>query len=151
MTPLWSPENRTRFSSVFCVPPRQVCVLHAVGFEKFAYRADATAFQTSQVACVRRVLYGFDTASFADAKESQSCGFVFDITESRADKISDLVVTTCNGSWQIGMCRNLAIIGVPGSYRLELNDATAVGVANVYAELVHVDAMPVQVKDLFFI
>lgn len=151
VTQLWIAENRTTLSSVFCVPPRQVCILHAVDFEKYAYRASADEFLVPQVACVRRILYGFDAAAFTSAKDNQSCNFTFDVTGAKADLISDHVVTTCNGPWQLSMCRNLAIIGVPGNYRLELNDATAVGVANVYAELVNIDAIPLQVKDLFFI
>ena len=49
------------------------------------------------------------------------------------------------------MCCNIGIIGVPGTYRLELNDTTAIGVAQVYAELIQVNKLPVQIKDLFFL
>lgn len=143
---LWPSTNTTLFSSVFTVPQFKVCLLFGTNFKLEKYRADASEFVSPQAVCVRRVLHGFT----APEVSSGSCGWVFDIDSVRADMIVDEVVTSCGAPWQLTLCRNIGIIGLPGSYRLELNDATAVGELQVYAELYDANSFPTQIKDLFF-
>ena len=52
--------------------------------------------------------------------------------------------------WTLEPCHNLGIIGIPGAYRLRLNDATAVGTAQVYAEFYDVSAIAPQAYGAFF-
>lgn len=145
-TELWSPTNKSLFSSVFTVPQFKVCLLFGANFKLEKYRVDSSEFASPQAACVRRVLHGFT----APEPSRESCGWVFDIDSVRADKIVDEVVTTCGAPWQLTLCRNIGIIGLPGSYRLELNDATAIGELQIYAELYEANSFPSQLKDLFF-
>lgn len=148
LNPLWEPTNLTAFSSVFTVPPSQVCVLYAADLQKEKYRMDASEFKVPQVMCIRRVLHDFKESIDPNCCP---CGWIYDITGLAATKVVDQVVTTCGKPWQLSMCRNIGIIGVPGSYRLELNDATAIGRAQAYADLIPVDMVPSQIKDLFFL
>lgn len=143
---LWAPTNKTLFSSVFTVPPMKVCLLFGANFELEKFRVDASEFVSPQAVCVRRVMHGF----VAPDVSRESCGWVFDIDSVRADMIVDEVVTSCGAPWQLTLCRNIGIIGLPGSYRLELNDSTALGKLQVYAELYDADSFPTQIKDLFF-
>lgn len=143
---LWSPTNKTLFSSVFTVPQFKVCLLFGANFQLEKYRTDASEFVSPQAVCVRRVMHGF----VAPDTSLESCGWVFDIDSVRADMIVDEVVATCGSPWQLTLCRNIGIIGLPGSYRLELNDSTALGTLQVYAELYEANSFPTQIKDLFF-
>lgn len=143
---LWSETNKTEFSSIFTVPAFKVCLLFGTRFALEKYRADPTEFVVPQMVCVRRVLHGFTPK----AKKQLHCDWVFDIDAVKADKIEDEVITTCSAPWQLSACRNIGVIGLPGSYRLELNDPTAVGIVQVYAELYDANMFPTQVADVFF-
>lgn len=147
MYALWKPTNRTVHSSVFFVPPGQCCLLYATGLAAERYRASAEEFAAPQCVCVKRLIYEFKSPTLVNLQ----CNWIFDIDNTCAEEISDQFIQTNNGTWSLSMCSNIGIIGIPGSYRLELNDSTAVGVAQVYAELIQVDKLPVQIKDLFFL
>lgn len=144
--PLWMPTNKTLYSSVFCVQPQHVCVLFADGLEEWKVRVDSS-IRVPQSVFIRRVLHDYDKIK---AREALRPEWIFDISKVRADKIVDACVRTCGVPWDLQKCKNLGIIGVPGSYRLELNDSTAIGVAQVYAEMYNVTDFPEQVADLFF-
>lgn len=143
---LWEQSNTSLYSSVFNVPPAQVCVLFANGLEPWKVRADAAEVMVPQSVCVRRLLHGFEGIK----PDKDQCGWIFNMDSVRADKLVDLLVQTCGLSWQLTACRNIGIVGVPGHYRLELNDSTAVGTAQVYAELYDAKSIPLQVQNLFF-
>jgi hypothetical protein len=144
--PLWDRTNTTLFSSVFNVAAGQVCVLQAANFEKWAYRQDASQIQVQQMVCVRRVLHDF----VVDGIARDQCGWIFNLDNVRSEKIVDAFVQTCGVPWQLTLCKNIGIIGLPGSYRLELNDATAIGIAQVYAEVYDAKSIPLQLQNLFF-
>lgn len=147
MFPLWEPTNHTVFSSVFNVPVGYCCILHATDFKSEKYRDDAATFIGPQVVCVKRLVHGFKARRVVNLQ----CDWIFDIDNSRAEEVVDQIVQTCDGTWTLSACNNIGIIGVPGSYRLELNDPTAIGVAQVYAELVKVSELPSQISNLFFL
>ena len=144
--PLWSPTNNTVFSSVFFVPPGQCCILYATNFAAERYRDTASEFSAPQLVCVKRLVHEF----VAKDRSNLKCNWIFDINNAAAEEVADQVVHTCDGSWTLGACNNIGIIGVPGTYRLELNDATAVGRAQVYADLIEANKLPVQITNLFF-
>ena len=144
--PLWGPLNRTLYSSVFAVYPGQCCVLHAAHLEDWKVRQDAKEILVPQTICIRRLIHEFNAVPVA----RETCNWIFDVRDVMADEVDDHPVVTCNGPWQLTKCRNLGIIGVPGSYRLQMNDVTAVGEAQVYAEIFDLSSFAAQVKDLFF-
>ena len=142
---LWSAENSTMYSDIFSIAPGKVCVLHATGLEKEKVRVTDTEFKTCQTVCVRRILHMAEgivtpTSVFAD----------WVVSGVNVSKIVDDVVQWNNSCWILSHANNLRIIGIPGTYRLELNDATAIGVAQVYAELYDANQLPSQVAHLFF-
>lgn len=146
LRPLWDQTNTTVYSSIFNVPPAQVCVLFADGLESWKVRVDASEIMVPQTICIRRMLHGYDGMK----PDKDRCGWVFDIASVHADMVVDAIVRTCELPWQLTLCKNIGIVGVPGHYRLELNDATAVGKAQVYAELYDAKSIPLQVQSLFF-
>lgn len=143
---LWSETNDTKYSSVFSVPPGQCAVLHAVGLGPEKLRTAPHEFKVAQILCVNRLLHGFTLAPAAEGR----CDYVFDLDRVRADMLVEEAVQTCNGTWQLTMCKNIGIIAVPGTYRLELNDDTAIGGVQVYLEIFDNNQIPVQVADLYF-
>lgn len=147
MYALWKPTNHTAHSSVFFVPPGQCCILYATGLAAERFRTSAEEFVSPQSVCVKRLIHEFKSPTLINLQ----CNWIFDIDNTCAEEISDQLVQTNNGVWSLSMCCNIGIIGVPGTYRLELNDTTAIGVAQVYAELIQANKLPVQVKDLFFL
>lgn len=144
---LWDDTNNTLHSSVFSVAPGNVCILYAADFPAKRVRTDAAEVGGPVVACIRKILFGFTP----DEYQNLTCSWIFDTSRGKVDKLVDQLVTTCNGVWQMSMCRNIGIIGIPGTYRLELNDATVIGKAQVYAETLNASSIPLHVKDLFFL
>ena len=146
LKPLWDQSNTSLFSSIFNVPPGNVCVLFASGLLLQKVRSTADDIIGPQVVCIRRLLHDYEGLKATP----DVCGWTFNIDNVHADKIVDMLVQTCGYPWQLTSCRNIGIIGVPGHYRLELNDSTAIGVAQVYAELYDIKSIPLQVQGLFF-
>ena len=142
--PLWSDTNFTQYSDMFRVPPGKVCVLFAQGLENVRTKTSTSEFTGPQVICVRRVLF---SPEFGFAKNA-TCDWVQSATV--ATKIVDELVQVCGQCWTLTPTNNLGIIGVPGVYRLEINDTTAIQVAQVYAELFDADALPPQIAPVFF-
>lgn len=140
MFPLWAPDNKTVFSSLFHVPEGFCCVLTADGFSEAAYRSSSIVPKVAQLACVRRVLYSFDKdAAFARMSATVSASlrdtWIYDISQLSAEEVSNVAVTSCCESWAVGMNDNLRVIPLPGTYCMMLNDSTAIGTAQVFAEL----------------
>lgn len=151
--PLWSESNKTLYSSVFTVPPGKVCVLFAARLQKFKYRENNEDFLSPQTVCIRRLVHDFDANAFSKCatKGDCSCNWVFDLSETFEFVIADEGIQTCKSScWALTEGQNLGVIGIPGTYRLELNDATAIGEAQVYADLYDAKNFPSQVSSLFF-
>ena len=147
--PLWSDINRTPYSSVFTVPPGKVCVLFAAKLQKEKYREDNSDFMSPQAVCVRRLVHDFDQSKFLIRSDCGCCDWIFDVEGYTEEVVADELVGT-NCCWMLTKNKNMGIIGVPGTYRLELNDSTAIGEAQVYADLYDAADFPQQVKDLFF-
>lgn len=143
---LWSDSNDTKYSSVFMIPPGQSGILYAVGLGPEKLRTAPHEFKVPQILCVNRLLHGYTLAPLAEG----SCGCVYDLDLVRVDKLVEQAVITCEGVWQLTMCKNIGIIGVPGTYRLELNDVTVIGGVQVYLELFDNSLIPPQVADLYF-
>ena len=143
--PLYEATNDTVFSSVFDVAPRKVCVLFVSGLAKHKVRVDQKEIVSPQAVCIRRLIF-----DYIPLLKPTACDWVFRMSDIQENKIVDQVVTSIHSCWQLTRCNNLGIIGVPGSYRRELNDVTAIGKVQVYAEMFDADAFPPHVKDLFF-
>lgn len=147
LTPLFKPENASLFSNVFTVPEGKCCVLHAVGLKREKIRTDASEIKVAQQVCVRRMVHSYRPD---DDDCECSCGCSFDMDDVSAKNIADQPVVTCSGPWALSACDNLRIIGVPGTYRLELNDSTAIESVQVFADMYDNHAFASQVTGLFF-
>lgn len=154
--PLWADDNTTQFSSLFNVPPGFSCLLTADGLSLDAYRQSATEVKSAQTACVRRVLFDFDKRSVYEHQSRKvsnrlHCDWIYDISQAVAEEMSNLQLYSCCEPWSLTKLNNVKVIGIPGTYCIMLNDPTAVGVAQVYAEQIANDAVqPGAFDRLFF-
>ena len=154
--PLWADDNDTQFSSLFYVPPGFSCLLTADGLAMDAYRQSATDIKSAQTVCVRRVLFDFDKNRVLDHQSRKNtmrlqCDWIYDISQATANEVSNLQLYSCCEPWSLSKLNNVKVIGIPGTYCLMLNDPTAIGTAQVYAEQISNDSvMPGTFDRLFF-
>ena len=148
MNKLWQPTNKTLYSNAFTVNAGYCAVLFATGLLEDKVRQSAAEFACPQTICVRRLVYDFTKSQLKPC--SSCCDYIFDLKGSAAKNAGDELVSTCGSPWALDPERNLAIIGIPGLYRLQLNDATAIGVAQVYVDWYPLDTIPQQVAGTFF-
>lgn len=148
MIPLWEPSNISMDSSIFRVNAGQAVLLFATGFAAKRYRETVEEVDAPQMACVNRLL--LTSANLSEHKTHKGCDYVFDATNIRPSQAEDEVVFVDGCGWSLTACNNLRLIGVPGYYRLHLNDATAVGTAQVYADIYDAHNLPAQLAGLFF-
>lgn len=141
---LWAPYNTTRQSRIFTVPAGRTAVLFAVGLEREKVRTDVTEVKVPQQLCLHRLVFDFSN----DAKDL-SCGEVLDLDSMQGTLVADEIVKTCDMSWTLSACHNLRLLGLPGIYRLELNDETAVGMVQVYYDLYENDQLPADLNPLY--
>lgn len=141
---LWPDNNRTMLSDIFTVPEGKAAILMAAGLEGNKVKVSDTEISVLQTFCIHRLILKSDTIVRCNA----FCNWVVESTPAEIE--AEEVVTICNECWTLTDERNLAIIGVPGLYRASLNDATLVGVAQLYAELVALDSIHSGTANLFF-
>lgn len=146
--PLWSELNDTVLSDVFHVPAGKCAVLFASGLAEDKVRRSAEEFKGPQTVCVERLVLASSVGDPVAPCDGQ-CGPSSVRPMSARVEASD-VVESCVMPWTLEPCHNLGIIGIPGAYRLRLNDATAVGTAQVYAEFYDVSAIAPQAYGAFF-
>ena len=144
-TPLWSADNDTLSSAIFDVPAGKVGVLFGLDFDEEIERTSG-AMKTEQTACIHKIYLAQD-----DLPDFNGCGKTLSLDAIRAYSYMDELVLTCDGPWQLTKCKNMAIIGVPGVYYLQLNGrGTSGNSPQVYLELWNKDDIAVQVYGPFF-
>lgn len=148
MNKLWQPTNNTLYSNVFSVRPGYCAVLFAVGLLEEKVRQSAAEFTVPQAICVRRLVYDFERLKLTRC--TSCCDDIYDIDAATAKTVGDECVAVSGCNWVLTPSNNLAVIGIPGAYKLQLNDATAIGEAQVYAEWYPNDAIPPHVANVFF-
>lgn len=141
---LWNEANHTLYSDIFAVPEGKAAILMAAGLEGNKVKATDTEISVPQTFCIHRLVLKSDTI----VKCNTFCNWVVESTPAEIE--TDQVISICNNCWTLTDERNFAIIGVPGLYRASLNDATLVGVAQLYAELVALDSIHSGTANLFF-
>lgn len=141
MIPLWKPDNETVNSDVFHVCPGSYAILFATGLKSKRVRASAEEIDGPQVICIERL--AFPDAPVERGPKVPPAGACDYIEDWRAIEVP---VTTESVSvdgccWSLTNCNNLMTISIPGSYRAHLNDATAIGKAQLYVERYYTDTV----------
>lgn len=152
---LWAKDNQTLDSALFEVEEGKVVSLFAVGLELERVREDASVPKDMQRICVSKVVREYNATTKKRCIEFPprsfcACTFCFESTLVDWIDLVEEAVAGTEGCWQLTPCSNFRLIGVPGIYRLHLNDTTAIGKAQVYAEQYDISAIPSQISTLFF-
>lgn len=145
--PLWEPSNVSEVSSLFVVHPGKCVLLAATGLSEYVTQTEA-GFRAPQMVCVERLLFEFTKAALKPA--GCDCDWIFNPSASMAKGVMDDTVAVGKCYWTLSLCDNMGIVGLPGAYRLRLNDPTAVGTVQVYAELFDTSQIPSQMTSIFF-
>lgn len=143
--PLWPVGSTSMYSDIINIAPGKVCVIYASGLEIERCRTSNDEFKGPQAICVRKLIHAADMVL---VRRSTWCDWV--VTPTNAATVMDDVVQVSGCCWELTHNNNLRIIGVPGTYRLELNDCTAIGTAQAYADLYSVEQLPHNIAHLFF-
>ena len=146
--PLWGELNDTMWSDVFHVPAGKCAVLFATGLSSEKARVSAEEVKGPQMICIERVGLAADVGEPVAPCDGR-CGPAASRDMDARLQFADLV-ESCATPWTLEPCRNIGIIGIPGAYRLRLNDATAIGTAQVYVEFYDSAAIAPQVYGAFF-
>lgn len=144
--PLWrNPVSET--SSLFVVQPGKCVLLVAIGFDEFATQTEASV-RVNQMVCVERVMHELVPGALKPI--SCDCDWVFNYDRPLAREISSEAVSVGGCHWTMSKCDNVGIVGLPGTYRLRVNDSTATDHIQVYAEQFDASQIPVQMTKIFF-
>lgn len=153
IVPLFDAGNATTQSAVFKVEVGKAIALFAVGLERYKVRQDSRTMQDLQRICVNRILQEYNPESYTMVEvpgDLCDCRFVLMPSWGKAVTIVEETVTSDGCPWQLTSCNNFRIVVVPGLYRLHLNDDTAIGKVQVYAEEFDLANLPQQAAGLFF-
>ena len=134
---LWSETNHTMYSDIFSVPEGKAAEGNKV-------KISDTEMTVLQTFCIHRVILKSD----AVIKCNSLCNWIVEPTPAEVEV--DQLISICNDCWTLTDERNIGIIGVPGLYRASINDATLVGVAQLYVDLVDLNSIHTGSSNLFF-
>lgn len=150
--PLWEEGNSTTQSASFSVASGKVVALFAVGLERYKVRESHSGVQDKQRLCVNRIISEYNEESVrVKLPPTSACDcFIFEASYMNEIALTEEPVVSGGKPWQLTVCDNFRIIGVPGVYRLHLNDDTAIGKVQVYAEQYDIQELPPQIAGLFF-
>lgn len=149
MTPLWPADNHTVDSDIFIVRPGEAALLVAAGLLAQRVRTSEKDFNEPQYACLSRIV---STAGVVVARTVTSpcpaCSGSLEYASSPSALVEvPVMVDGC--PWVISACNNFRILAIPGTYRLHLNDETAVGESQVYVDIYKLEQLAPNIKPEF--
>lgn len=110
------------YSRAFMIVPGSVAILSAWGFSaRKSVLAEGEPKSAAQLAIVQKLAFAKGIYPNGDACGAADSPLVSDPAFSYVED-----VTQC-GLWTLSACQNLVVLGVPGTYRLQLNDTGALG------------------------
>jgi hypothetical protein len=141
---LFDESSTSLESPMFYVDPGWFGVLTAFGFSPVPVSVDADSAKTTQRACVKVVHFDYEID-----RGDAPCGVLRDLPRAVVTAMRETLAVTRGRVWQLSACDTVALIDVPGVYRLTLNDPTAVGTVAIILRAMTADDVPRQ-SALFF-
>lgn len=119
---LFNEKSGSVLSQVFTIAPNEVGVLSAYGLlSRIQNVPPGTNAAVPQAATIQKLAFSGGIFPNGDNSCKNDAPLYVDPPYSYAE---DVVIC---GPWKLTSCQNTGVIGLPGSYRLELNDQTAIG------------------------
>lgn len=113
-------------SPLFYVVPGWFGILTGFGFTSGTVAVDDDLPKTAQKACVKLVSLDYELG-----KLETPCGVFPEIPKAVLLGIREAPAVSGGRAWSLSACDTIALIDVPGTYRLTLNDQAAVGTVTV--------------------
>lgn len=135
--PLFTETSVDVNSPFFTVAPGEIALLQAFGFADYKDRVDNTEQQVPQEACLEMLLF----KEGALPPQKGSCP-VRDLDKYRTLLLAQETMMRDGCYYALSKQNNIMLINIPGSYRLVLNDGTAVGTARVYLRMLSHEEFP---------
>lgn len=127
--PLFHESSSQLLSPAFYVAPGDVMLFQAFDFEDTPRAVDPDEGQVIPAACLRQILL----QSPGDLKELLSVGGTGVFNSSlRGAGLAEGPVISEDCPWELSACQTVALLDIPGVWRLELNDPASLGQARVY-------------------
>jgi hypothetical protein len=123
-------------SPLFYVTSGWFGVLTGFGFEPAPVAVASDLPKTMQRACVKLVHLDFEIG-----RDFAPCGTLPDVPKALLAGLLEAPAVSRGRAWQLSACDTIALIDVPGIYRLALNDQAAVGAVTVHLKAMTADAM----------
>lgn len=141
LVPLWLPDNETQDSSVFKVLDGYTALLVATGFERFRVNTETKEFRSPQLACLHRLIFLVDQVNVGALEPRTACDYLYEVTQNITN-VTDEVMYRSDCMLTLGGCDTVGVLPIPGTYYFHLNDATAIGTAQIWIELYRNDNLP---------
>lgn len=139
---LWQPDNATLDSAPFTLKPGEAAILTATGFAKKRTKTTAEEFDSSQVACLHRLIALISPSGVVTDEPSSLCDALS--ANIYATTIVDTAVRVNGSTLGLSKCNNTLVFALPGTYYFHLNDTTAIGAAQVWLDIVQADKLPAE-------
>lgn len=123
-------------SPLFYVTSGWFGVLTGFGFATTRTTVDPELPKVMQKACVKLVRATYDP----EVKLDQPCGCFPELPRASLAGIQETLAVSGGRVWSLSACDTIALIDVPGVYRLTLNDPAAVGAVTVLLRAMTADS-----------
>lgn len=137
-TPLFTETSIDVNSPFFHITPGEIALLQAFGFANKKDKVDANARTVPQEACLEMLLF---KEGVLPAHAFGSCQ-ILDMDKYRTELLAKETMYHNGCSYSLSACNNIMLLHIPGSYRLVMNDGSAVGNARVYLRVFTKDEFP---------
>jgi hypothetical protein len=128
--PLFDERSVSQHSLPFRVLPGWLAEFQAFGFTAEPRRIEPDQAYTRPAACLWRVLY--KAAPLPDYPEYLCGPGIMDLSQHQAEVLDEGAIEVNGCQWSLTACRNLALLDLPGNYRLVLNDPAEAGQVRIY-------------------
>ena len=142
--PLFTEMSQSVDSPFFTLVPGEIALLQAFGLAETKARAEGELLE-AQMACLDMLLFA---EGVVPVREPDFCP-TYRLDDYYTKILARETMWKDGCAYALTSCNNIMLLNIPGSYCLQLNDVTALGVARVYMRVFSHEEFPWDSK--FFI
>ena len=137
---LFDEQSGSLYSPAFYVAPGKAALFQAFGFSSLKREVEPGQAWAKPRVCLRQILYQAPDALPDLWLVDQVLGVFREGLKGQVMAEGPVVTRGC--PWSLSACDTMALLDIPGSYRLELNDPESLGEARVYMRALEPEAVP---------